>query len=264
MRKSSNKLDELLNFCLNEVVAGETKRRSTGPISKGASSRNAGGNVVTRFARQERSVTRINQLLHAAAKVYDNVGIDNATMTDVAAEASTSIGTLYHWFADKEALTHGLSRWMLDEFMASLMPLLVDRPDEHTYELVARVMSHMATFTAKHPVFAVLLEADPSSGSRLHESLSLAAQGIVEVRVPGVEATERDIVADTIVATCRQMLVALDRYPKKDRAKIVEEYRFLLMAYLIAKYPAADSPAWTQAPPELRPSRTARSPRLLA
>ena len=250
------------------LVAGDTKRRSTGPISKRPSpperTRSAGSDVVTRFARQERSVARIHQLLDAAAIVYDRVGIDNATMTDVAAEASTSIGTLYHWFSDKEALTRGLSMWMLDEFMASLAPLLVDRPDEHTYELVARVMSHMASFTSKHPVFSVLLEADPESGSQLQESLTRAAESIVEVRVPGIEAHERDIVADTIVATCRQMLSAFYRWPKKDRAKIVEEYRFLLMAYLIAKYPAADSPAWDQAPPELRPSRSARSPRLLA
>jgi hypothetical protein len=63
---------------------------------------------------------------------------------------------------------------------------------------------------------------------------------------------------------CRQMLASFERWPKKERARIVEEYRFLLMAYLLAKYPAADSPSWTQAPPELRPSRTARSPRLLA
>lgn len=249
-------------------MADESKRRSTGHTLKRPSApdrtRSAGSDVVTRFARQERSIARINQLLDAAATVYDRVGIDNATMTDVAAEANTSIGTLYHWFADKEALTHGLSTVMLDEFMTSLTPLLVDRPDEHTYELIARVMSHIAAFTSKHPVFAVLLEADPESGSQLHESLTRAAQVIVELRVPGIEAAERDIVADTIVSTCRQMLSALDRWPKKDRAKVVEEYRFLLMAYLIAKYPAADSPAWEQAPPELRPSRTARSPRLLA
>jgi AcrR family transcriptional regulator len=260
LRVSSIKLDDTLNFWFDECVAGDSKRRSTGR----SSATKAGDGNVTRFARQERSVARINQLLDAAAKVYDNVGLDNATMTDVAAAASTSIGTLYHWFPDKGALTKALSEQMLNEFMDSLAPLLVDRPDEHTYELVAKVMAHMAVFTAKHPVFAVLLDADPSSGSRLHESLCKSAQILVDLRVPGIDAAERDLAADTIVAMCRQMLASFERWPKKERARIVEEYRFLLMAYLLAKYPAADSPSWTQAPPELRPSRTARSPRLLA
>jgi AcrR family transcriptional regulator len=249
-------------------VAGELKRRSTGPTSsmaapKAASTKQSGGGNVTRFARQERSVARISQLLNAAARVYDNVGLDNATMTDVAAAADTSIGTLYHWFPDKEALTRALSEQMLGEFMSSLEPLLVDRPEEHTYELVAKVMGQIAVFTLKHPVFAVLLDADPVSGSRMHEALAHSAQVLVELRVPGIDAAERDLAADTVVAMCRQMLAAFNRWPKKDRGLIVEEYRFLLMAYLLAKYPAADSPSWSVAPPQLRPSRTARSPRLL-
>jgi AcrR family transcriptional regulator len=244
-----------------------TRTFPTAKAAVRASSKAAGKTTpsnVTRLARQERSVERIAQLLAAAARVYDRVGLEAATMTDVAASAQTSIGTLYHWFPDKEALTRALSERMLSEFMDSLAPLLVDHPDEHTYELVAKVMAEMAVFTAKHPVFAVLLDAHPESGSQLHSSLTNSAQLLIELRVPGIDPDERDLTADTVVGLCRQMLATFDRWPKKDRALIVEEYRYLLMAYLLSKYPAADSAAWTQAPPELRPSRKARSPRLLA
>ena len=243
-------------------MAGERERRNTGPTSKGSKSQLPGGSRPERVARQERSIARIEQLLDAAESVYDAAGIDAATMTDVAAAANTSIGTLYHWFSDKEAITKALSERLLKQFVAALAPVMQDRREEPTHMLVARTLTEIATFAKKHPAFSVMLEADPSSGSRLHDALTTVTQRLIESRVPGIDRQERDLSADTAVGVSRQMLAAFDRWPKKDRELVTEEYRFLLMAYLLGKYPAADSAAWRDAPPELRPSRSGRSLRL--
>ena len=263
LRISSKNIDSILDFWFTEYMAGERERRNTGRAPQASKLVPTTTVKPERVARQERSIARIEQLLDAAESVFDSAGIDAATMTDVAAAAKTSIGTLYHWFPDKAAITKALSERMLRQFVEALTPYMVDRIDEPTSVLVTRALTEMADFGKKHPAFSVMLEADPSSGSRMHDALAAVTQGLIESRVPGIDPHERNLAADTAVAVARQMLATFDRWPKKDRDLITEEYRFLLMSYLIGKYPAEDSPAWTVAPEGHRPSRSGRSTRLL-
>ncbi|WP_298226833.1 TetR/AcrR family transcriptional regulator [Gryllotalpicola sp.] len=57
---------------------------------------------------QERSVTRIDALLDAAAEVVDQVGFDRLTTAMVAERAGASIGTVYRYFPDRIALLQSL------------------------------------------------------------------------------------------------------------------------------------------------------------
>jgi AcrR family transcriptional regulator len=67
-----------------------------------------------RTPRQARSRSTVEYLLEAAAQVFDARGYA-ATTNEIAARAGVSIGTLYQYYADKDALLLALTERHLDE-----------------------------------------------------------------------------------------------------------------------------------------------------
>src|SRR5260370_37756679 len=59
---------------------------------------------IAREPQRDRGRLRVAALLKAAAAVFAEKGFDGATMTEVAARASTAIGSLYQFFPNKVAL----------------------------------------------------------------------------------------------------------------------------------------------------------------
>ncbi len=60
--------------------------------------------------KQTRSVETCNALMEAAAKVFSEQGYDATTTHDIARAAGVSVGALYRYFADKQALIVALYR----------------------------------------------------------------------------------------------------------------------------------------------------------
>lgn len=69
---------------------------------------------------QARSRATVEYLLEAAAQVFDARGYA-ATTNEIAARAGVSIGTLYQYFADKDALLLALAERHLDEARHQLL-----------------------------------------------------------------------------------------------------------------------------------------------
>jgi AcrR family transcriptional regulator len=63
---------------------------------------------VRRIPRQERSLTKVEFMLEAAIQLLDEAGLELFTTKAVAAKAGVSIGTLYQYFDDKQALLDAL------------------------------------------------------------------------------------------------------------------------------------------------------------
>ena len=57
-----------------------------------------------RTPQQARGQQRIHKLLNAAEQIFAEVGYDNATTNAIAERADTSIGSLYQFFPNKEAI----------------------------------------------------------------------------------------------------------------------------------------------------------------
>src|ERR1700739_2986796 len=63
-----------------------------------------------RAPRRARGQLRVEALLAAAAEVFAAKGFDAATMTEIAAQSESSIGSLYQFFRTKEAVADALVR----------------------------------------------------------------------------------------------------------------------------------------------------------
>lgn len=62
-----------------------------------------------RLPQQARSYQRFNQIINAAAQVFEEVGYEAASTELIAERANTSIGSLYRFFPDKAAIVYTLA-----------------------------------------------------------------------------------------------------------------------------------------------------------
>lgn len=108
-----------------------------------------------RLPKQERSRQRYNQMLNTAARLFAEQGIDQVTTNHIAAEATVSIGSLYQYFPNKEAIIKAL----IDRYMESVRNVFPQKIDtEIPIETVIReVISGFVRFSRQNSGFQVIL-----------------------------------------------------------------------------------------------------------
>src|SRR6195952_3535253 len=111
-----------------------------------------------RAPRRARGQLRVEALLAAAAEVFAAKGFDAATMTEIAAQSDSSIGSLYQFFRTKEAVADALvgeqvrALWVRLDGLAERAPTLVTSALGHALAVC------FVDFRADHPSFATLIE----------------------------------------------------------------------------------------------------------
>jgi AcrR family transcriptional regulator len=210
--------------------------------------------------RQARSAARVELLLDVAADVFEEVGYDAATTNLVAARADVPVGTLYRWFPDKGALAEAL----VDRYLARLMTLYDDllgtlEPGERIAEFLHRVMERLVQETQDHRALPALLVSAmvpggrSNAGSRLRQGLEDHVRALVTLRVPGVPDEIRDRTAEVVVTLAHLVLAAAADDDAEHRRLMTAEYTDVLLAYLEAKFPTADHPAWSDPDVPIKP-----------
>ena len=111
-----------------------------------------------RTPRRARGQLRVEALLAAAAEVFAGKGFDAATMTEIAAQSESSIGSLYQFFRTKEAVADALLGVQVDALWLRLDGLAERAPALATPDLAHALAVCFVDFRADHPSFATLVE----------------------------------------------------------------------------------------------------------
>jgi AcrR family transcriptional regulator len=111
-----------------------------------------------RAPRRARGQLRVEALLTAAAEVFAAKGFDAATMTGIAAQSESSIGSLYQFFRTKEAVADALMGQQVDALWLRLDALADGAPALSTPDLGHALAVCLVEFRADHPSFATLVE----------------------------------------------------------------------------------------------------------
>lgn len=210
--------------------------------------------------RQARSAARVEHLLDVAASVFEDVGYDAATTNLVAARAGVPVGTLYRWFPDKSALAEALT----DRYLAELVDVydtLLDEltPDQSIADFLRRVMARLVVHTRDQRALPALLVAAmvpgtrAAAGTRLRTGLTSHIRTLVVLRVPGLPDEIVDRTAEVMVTLAHLALATAADHEHPHREEMLDEYVDVMLAYLEAKFPSADHPAWTNPRPVVKP-----------
>jgi len=211
--------------------------------------------------RQARSAARVELLLGVAEEVFEEIGYDAATTNLVAARAGVPVGTLYRWFPDKGALAEALTDRYLERLVGLSREMLTDiDPGERIGDFIHRVVNQLVEETRKDRALPALLVSAmvpggrSAAGERLRTGLQGHIRSLIELRVPGIADDLRDRTAEVCVTLAHLVIAAAANADDEQRDELTAEYVDVLLAYLEAKFPAADHPAWTDPDVAVRPA----------
>ncbi|WP_290053730.1 TetR/AcrR family transcriptional regulator [Amycolatopsis solani] len=88
---------------------------------------------VRRVPRQARSREKLARVLAAADRLLAEEGVEALTTTRVAAEAGVSVGALYQYLPDREAITEALAEGYLAR-LEDLMDAFAARAEQETWD----------------------------------------------------------------------------------------------------------------------------------
>lgn len=108
---------------------------------------------------QQRSAERISLLLDAAADLIDQDGIDGLTTSAVATKSDSSVGVVYRYFTDIQALLRALAARNMDKFTDRIFRVMDEEPSEWTTAL-DRVIDEYVDLMRNEPGFRALRFGD--------------------------------------------------------------------------------------------------------
>ncbi|HEX6630028.1 MAG TPA: TetR family transcriptional regulator [Gemmatimonadaceae bacterium] len=193
-----------------------------------------------RVPRQRRSQERLARITRAAGELCAEVGPAAATMEAIAARAGTSIGSLYQFVPNRDALLHAVAA----AYVADLDVLLDARDEPATARLplpalVDAVLEPFEHFHRTHPGYFAILFAPQGSDAlgalrgRLRARLLARVEALFRVRAPALGPARRRRLALTAVECGRALLQYVEQsVPPAERRAMRAELRAMLVAYL--------------------------------
>lgn len=116
--------------------------------------------VSRRVPQQLRASRRVTTFLDRAAELFAEVGYANATMTAIAERSNASIGCVYQYFPDKEAVAKALTERERKYIDSYLDPLIAEAPSLSAKDIAIRLIDLMMNFYESHPEYLPLSQAN--------------------------------------------------------------------------------------------------------
>lgn len=124
--------------------------------------RTTGAGTMRRRPTQERASVTVEAILQAAAELFCGIGYDRASTNRIAERAGVSIGSLYQYFANKEAILAAL----LDEHQRAVHEVveealvLLDDPGISLRQGLERMLTRLVDFHAADPELTRVLSEE--------------------------------------------------------------------------------------------------------
>lgn len=191
---------------------------------------------------QARAKERIERVLDAAEMVFVDIGYEAATTNQIAARADTSIGSIYEFFGNKQAVARALAERYLTELEALYDAVLVDDPGGRDV-IVAKVVDALDGFYTRHPGMGPLLrgcrgsEDLQAAGLALQTSLVEHVDRLIAVRRGNTDPVRRHVVAKMCADILRSVLDDVADKTADERVALVAELKLVLTSYLTVALP---------------------------
>ena len=189
---------------------------------------------------QARSKATVDTILEATTRILKKQGFDALSTNAVASQAGVSIGSLYQYFPNKEALVRALIDRHMDEMNAAIFAEL-KRVAEMPMAQAARAVVELTirAHAVDPELHRVLTEQVPRIGklSRLREMDELMHRmvaGLLAARKRDLAIRDPDLAAFILVSTIEAVIHrAALLYPARLRdPRLVDETTLLVTRYL--------------------------------
>jgi AcrR family transcriptional regulator len=198
------------------------------------SSQSSSEKPVIRVPRLERGRARVAALLAAGAAVFAEKGYDAATMTEVAAKAGASIGSLYQFFPTKPLLAEALHGDLLEKLTALLEALGPQVAGQPAAVVMERLFVGFGEFLEANPAFATLADRRDIDKTRKTQTRALL-RGLIAGLLTGAQPPLPRARAEAASVIVLHLIRAAVMLKESDEAPLREaalaEMRRMLAAY---------------------------------
>jgi AcrR family transcriptional regulator len=171
-----------------------------------------------RTPKQTRSQERFDLIVDIASKLFLERGFDGATTNEIARRADISIGSLYQYFDNKEAIVHALAQRYVAGFREVAADVVTtDVSGLSTEEAVDRLLDPILKFHLSYPEFRTLwlaTEITPELEASMHDinnEMVAHVRGLLEARVPGIPPRQAKLVLEVIDAVVKSLITMIGR-----------------------------------------------------
>jgi AcrR family transcriptional regulator len=193
----------------------------------------SGAALTSRTPRRQRGRERVAGLLTAAAALFVERGYEATTMTEIAARAGASIGSLYLFFPTKTSLAEALLAELAETLSARLDALQPRVAGWAAAAIADAVFQELSAFLHRHPVYAALVDRAGDEAWRLavraHRRVQIAALfGLATPSLPEGQAERLAV----LVPLLMRSVITLFGEPAVTRAALLVELRAMLRHHL--------------------------------
>jgi AcrR family transcriptional regulator len=192
-------------------------------------------------AKQARAQATVDAIVEAAAQVFESLGYATATTNRIAERAGVSIGSLYQYFPNKDAILVALARRHLEQGMTMLAPQLQRLGEGEAWDAVLPdVVDAMVAMHAVAPMLHRCLFEETRLPKELQDELEALEDALVDVTAQALAADPTRASGDTrlaarIVVNAIEGLthrLVLRPLPGVDSEQVAQEITALVRAYV--------------------------------
>ncbi len=185
-----------------------------------------------RQPQRERGRERVAALLDAAVQVFEEKGFDAATMTEIAARARASIGSLYQFFPSKDVLAQALLERYSDFVHAALRELTNQAPQLSAQEIAHGLVAMQVHIRANRSVALSLVDARRDAAEvrgSIRDHMTTRIAELLQARAPKLDEAR----AKTMATVVLQVLKAVPHLAEeRDAAQLLTEAQTMIRLYV--------------------------------
>jgi AcrR family transcriptional regulator len=187
---------------------------------------------------QERSQQRRDRILRATGKLLNEMDYAAINVAAIADRAETSVGSIYQYFPNKDAILHALAHNYLEDMYETMADVFHGVDTRTVEEQVERVMVWLNDYSESHPGTHQILKSDWVSGETkvavdaLHVALMDAVSQTIGAFAPHIDDARRKVCAEVILSITDGLLPRMALTTGTEREQIAEEMKRAMIAYL--------------------------------
>jgi AcrR family transcriptional regulator len=174
--------------------------------------------------------------LQAADQVIGEAGYESATMCAIAAHARSSVGSLYQFFPNKDAVVEALRARYAEEYAEHWRRFTPRAASLGAGRLAREMIDFPLQFAERHPAFLPLFDAPrPACASNRHQMIHDLTAILLRARRPDLSPAGARRIASVVHQIVKGLLTLYARSKPDERPAIVEEFKLVLAGYLRAR-----------------------------
>jgi len=195
---------------------------------------------VQRSPQQARGRERVSAILDACARLIVQDSVDKLTMHTIAKEAGTSIGSMYHFFSDRQAVLSALGARHLDAIRQATDEILTISREQWIGADPAQVIDWMIMPVLRYieawPDFMLMISPGfapgPLRAPQLQTEIEEIYAQVLTMRMPGLVDPQRQRTVRTLFGLPLGLIQITLSNSQFKRELLLEEAPFALTAYL--------------------------------